>query len=292
MRANVGLWTGSIESQPLVAVPEIAATIEGQGWASLWIPEAVGREAFTASQLLLTATSRLEIGTGIASIWGRDAFAAASAGRTLRALSGNRFTLGLGVSHAPLVESMRGHNYGRPVAAMRDYLRAIGQTPPTVPGEAELPPIVIAALGPKMLDAAVEFGVGVHPYLVTPDWTAVTRSRVGADTRIVVEQAAVVDPAADRDEWRRRAHAHLEIYSGLPNYRASFERQGFSIEEDSVRGGSEKLKDAMVTHGVEATVSRVDEHFAAGATEVVVQVLGSNVTQVPTADWQLLADAL
>ncbi|WP_026303350.1 TIGR03620 family F420-dependent LLM class oxidoreductase [Jongsikchunia kroppenstedtii] len=292
MRADVGLWTGSIESQPLAAIPEIATTIESQGWSSLWIPEAVGREAFTASQLLLAATSRLAIGTGIASIWGRDAFAAASAGRTLRALSDNRFTLGLGVSHAPLVERMRGHNYGRPVAAMRDYLRAIQQAPPTVPGEADLPPIVIAALGPKMLDAAVEFGVGVHPYLVTPDWTAATRSRVGSDTRVVVEQAAVIDPAADRDEWRRRAQWHLEIYTGLPNYRASFERQGFSAEDDAVRGGSEKLKEALVTHGVDATAARIDEHFAAGATEVVLQVLGTDITQVPTADWQLLAETL
>lgn len=146
--------------------------------------------------------------------------------------------LGLGVSHAPLVERMRGHSYGKPLAAMRDYLDAVDAAPYAAAG-GQQPPRVLAALGPRMLELARDRAQGAHPYLVTPEHTAQAREVLGARAVLAVEQAVVV--GEDEDTWRRRAHWHLEIYTRLPNCRASWVRQGYG-EDDAVRGGSERLK--------------------------------------------------
>ncbi len=291
-----GIWTTAMEGAPLGEARDIVAELDEQGWGSLWFGEAYGREAMTSSQIWLGASRRMVIGTGIASIYGRDAVSTAAAARTLQALHPGRFVLGLGVSHAPLVERMRGHSYGKPVTAMREFLDALDKAPALVPGEQQLPPVVLAALGPKMLELSRERTSGAHPYLVTPEHTAFAREILGTGgpgprPLLAVEQAAVIAPGADDDEWRRRAHDHLNIYTGLPNYRGSWLRQGFS-DDDFVRGGSERLKAALVTNGLEATVARAREHLDAGADTVLIQVLGPSTVVAPRADWALLAQAL
>lgn len=290
---RVGLWTTALDALDVPAARDMVAELDEQGWASLWFGEAYGREAFTAAAVYLAASSKMSVGTGIASIYARDAMATAGAARTLAAAFPGRFLLGLGVSHAPLVERMRGHDYGRPMAAMTSYLDAVDQAPYLVAGNVEAPPRVLAALGPRMLGLARDRAQGAHPYLTTPDHTAQARAVLGGTAEngplLVVEQAAVVGD--DEDGWRSRAHAHLEVYTGLPNYRASWERQGFTAD-DAVRGGSDRLKSAMVTRGLEGTAARVREHLHAGATSVVVQVLGSGVTDVPRTDWARLGEAL
>ncbi len=286
---RIGIWTGTLDALEVPAAREAVAELDSQGWGSLWFGEAYGREAFTAAQLYLGASSRLVVGTGIANIYGRDAVTAGAAARTLNAAYPERFILGLGVSHVPLVERMRGHNYGRPVAAMSEYLDALDAAPYMVAGTPALPVRVLAALGPRMLELARDRADGAHPYLVTPEHTASARELLGPDRLLVVEQAAVL--SEDEDSWRERAHAHLEIYTGLPNYRNSWLRQGFS-EEDAVRGGSERLKRALVLRGLEEVSARVQEHLDAGASTVLVQVLGAHVAEVPKADWARLAEAL
>jgi probable F420-dependent oxidoreductase len=286
---RLGIWTATLDALEVPAAREAVAEIESQGWGSLWFAEAYGREAFTAAQLYLGACSRLIVATGIANIYGRDAVTAASAARTLNGAFPERFILGLGVSHVPLVERMRGHTYGRPVAAMREYLAALDAAPYLVAGTPELPPRVLAALGPRMLELARARAGGAHPYLVTPEHTAWARELLGGERMLIVEQAAVVP--LDPDSWRERAHAHLELYTGLPNYRNSWVRQGFS-EEDAVRGGSERLKRALVPRGLEEIARRVREHQEAGATTVLVQTLGAHVAELPMADYARLAEAL
>ena len=294
---RVGLWTGSLEGVPVAQLPEVLGELDEQGWGSVWFGEAVGREAFTAAQLYLAASRRMAIGTGIANIYGRDASAAASAARTIEATHPGRFVLGLGVSHAPLVERHRGHNYGRPLAAMREYLDALDRTRPLAAGEEAMPPVVLAALGPRMLELARDRTAGAHPYLTLPEHTAQAREILGGTAddgpALIVETAAVVAEGVDDDDelWRSRAHDHLNVYTGLPNYRNSWTRQGFD-ESDYVRGGSERLKQAMVTRGIEATRARVQEHLDAGASTVLVQVLGESVLVPPVADWRIAADGL
>jgi len=286
---RVGLWTSSLDALEVPAAREQVAELDAQGWGALWFGEAYGREAFTAAQLYLGASERLVVATGIASIHGRDAVAANGAARTLEAAFPGRFVMGLGVSHAPLVERMRGHTYGRPVAAMREYLDALDGAPYAAAGGTQPPPRVLAALGPRMLELARDRAQGAHPYLVTPEHTAQARAALGPDALLAVEQAVVLDE--DVDEWRRRAHWHLEIYTGLPNYRASWRRQGFS-DDDAVRGGSERLKQAMVVRGPESVRERVAAHLEAGASHVCLQVLGADASDVPAADWARLAPAV
>ena len=286
---RVGLWTSSLDALEVPAAREQVAELDAQGWGALWFGEAYGREAFTAAQLYLGASERLVVATGIASIHGRDAVAANGAARALEAAFPGRFVMGLGVSHAPLVERMRGHTYGRPVAAMREYLDALDGAPYAAAGGTQPPPRVLAALGPRMLELARDRAQGAHPYLVTPEHTAQARAALGPDALLAVEQAVVLDE--DVDEWRRRAHWHLEIYTGLPNYRASWRRQGFS-DDDAVRGGSERLKQAMVVRGPESVRERVAAHLEAGASHVCLQVLGADASDVPAADWARLAPAV
>jgi len=282
----VGLWTAALDAVEPAAVPDVVGALDAQGWDALWFGEAYGREAFSAAQLYLSATSRMAVGTGIASIYGRDAVAASSAGRLLADRYPGRFLLGLGVSHAPLVERMRGHSYGKPLRAMTEYLDAMDAAPWFAAGGQTPPPRVLAALGPKMLELARDRAAGAHPYLVVPEHTAQARAVLGEGPLLAVEQAVVLSD--DPDVVRARAHWHLEIYTGLPNYRASWVRQGFG-DDDVVRGGSDRLKAAMVVAGEDAIVRRVREHLDAGADHVCLQVLGEDAFDVPVADWAALA---
>ncbi|MGW0837814.1 TIGR03620 family F420-dependent LLM class oxidoreductase [Streptomyces prunicolor] len=288
---RVGIWTASLDAVAPAAGAEIAAELEEQGWGTLWFGEAYGREAFSQAGLLLAATSRMRVATGIATIWARDAVAANAASRTLSAAYGGRFTLGLGVSHRPLVERVRGGSYGKPVAAMREYLTAMaGATFYAAEADAPRPPVLIAALGPRMLETARELADGSHPYLVTPAQTAEVRAALGPDKIVAVELGAVL--TKDRETALRRAHAHLDIYTGLPNYRNNWLRGGFD-ETDLVRGGSDRLAESLVAWGDEtAILDRVREHLDAGADHVCVQALMESPFEVPTEPWRELAPAL
>lgn len=264
----------------------VAAEIESLGYSALWFPESWGRESLTSATLLLAATSTLTVATGITNIWGRDAVASVNAARTLNATFDDRFVLGLGVSHQPLVERLRGHEYASPLANMRDYLAAMDKAPMHAYEVEQTYARVIAALGPKMLKLGAEMADGVHTYLVDVEHTALARALVG-DKFLNVEQAVVIGQS--REEFLQRAHAHLDFYTGLENYRANWRRMGFG-PEDYVRGGSERLCDAMVVHGdADAIAQRVSDHFVAGADHVCLQVLGPDPKVPPHEDWRLVA---
>lgn len=289
LHASVGIWTGAHELQAPTARGGVAAEIESLGYSALWFPESWGRESLTSATLLLSATSTLTIASGITNIWGRDAVASANAARTLNATFGERFVLGLGVSHQPLVERLRGHQYLSPLANMREYLAAMDKAPMHAQEAQQLYTRVIAALGPKMLALGAAMADGVHTYLVDVEHTALSRRLVG-DKFLNVEQAVVLGQS--REEFLTRAHSHLEFYTGLENYRANWRRMGFG-PEDYVRGGSERLCDAMVVHGDADVISqRVNDHFTAGADHVCLQVLGADPAVAPREDWRLVAEGL
>ena len=286
---RIGIWTTTLESLPAPAACEAAAELDAAGWGSLWYGEAYGREAFTQAAMLLDATPRMVVGTGIANIYARGPMATAAATRNLEARFPGRFVCGLGVSHKPLVERDRGETYGPPLQAMQAYLERMANAP-YMAADAAMPTVVLAALGPKMLDLCASATQGAHPYLVTPEHTASARERLGAGPLLCVEQAVVV--GVDAEEARRRAHEHLGFYTGLPNYRNSWLRQGFD-ESDFGRGGSERLADALVAMGdVDAVKARVQAHLDAGADHVLVQAIGATLADVPADQWRLLAPAL
>jgi probable F420-dependent oxidoreductase len=286
LRGTLGLWTMTLDAVSPRSSAEAAEEIESLGYAALWYPEAWGREALTNAGLLLSSTSTLVVASGIANIYGRDAVAASNGAKTLGAAYDERFVLGLGVSHVPLVEGLRGHEYTTPLAAMREYLLAMDKAPMFADEGSTRVPRVLAALGPKMLELSAELADGALPYLVTPEHTAQARASVG-DQFLAVEQAVVLGQS--QEEYLRRAHDHLEIYTGLPNYRASWRRLGFT-DEDFVRGGSDRLCQALVVHGDEdAVLRRVNEHRDVGADHVCLQVLGADIATPPLDEWRRLA---
>jgi len=289
LRGTTGLWSFAHETVAPAAAGEVAALIEELGFSALWYPEAFGRESLTSASLLLAGSSSLVIGSSIASIWARDAMAASAAAKTLSEMSHDRFVLGLGVSHKPMVERTRGHDYQRPLAAMDAYLDALDATTMFAAEAAARPPRLIAALGPAMLALARDKADGAIPYLVTPEHTELARSILGPDAFLGVEQAVVLSD--DAGVVAERAAAHLHIYTGLPNYQNSWRRLGFS-DDDFVPGGSRRLQQALVVSGDEdAVAARVADHMAAGADHVCLQVLGPDAFGVPEEDWRRLGPA-
>lgn len=286
--SRVGVWWTS-DAWAIRDVQEAARDIEALGYGSLFYGEAYGKETLTQAGALLGATERLVVGSGIANIHARDAIAAESGGRTLTALHPGRFVLGLGVSHGPLV-TRRGGEYDKPLATMRDYLQRMAAVPTEVEPGAGRPTRLLAALGPKMIELSGTDADGAHPYLVLPAQTRVTRGALGPDKWVVSEQAVAL--GADHDDALRRAHAHLEVYSGLPNYRNSWLRQGFD-ESDLVRGGSDRLAEALVGMGdPDIVAASVTAHLGAGADHVVVQVLGEGAFDDPRPALRELAPVL
>ncbi len=272
--SRIGVWWAS-DTWPMPAAQEVARDIESMGYGSLFLPEIGFKDALIESAAFLEATDRLVVGTGIANIHARIPETAEGAGRTLTALYPGRFVLGLGVSHGPLVARF-GVAYDKPLATMRDYLARMAALPEIIEPGSGRPTRLLAALGPKMIELSGSEADGAHPYLATPAHTATTREILGPDKWLVPEQAVVVggDGKLDEAEQMRRAHLHLQIYSGLPNYRNSWKRLGFD-ESDFVPGGSEKLARGIVGMGsVEQAAATVTAHLDAGADHVLVQVLG------------------
>jgi probable F420-dependent oxidoreductase len=213
--------------------------------------------------------------------------AMAAGHKTITSAYPDRFLLGIGVSHQPAVEAMRGHEYGKPVATMRAYLEAMDGAlyfalpPPTEPVR------VLAALGPKMLALAAEKASGAHPYFVPPEHTARAREILGPDRLLAPEQAVVLE--TDPPRARELARKHMSIYIGLPNYANNLRRLGFT-EEDLTPPGSDRLVDAVVAWGDDgAVVRRVAEHRAAGADHVCLQVIEGDPRQLPLEAWRRLA---
>jgi probable F420-dependent oxidoreductase len=286
----VGIWTGSFENQPAANAQEAARELEELGYGAIWFGEAVGREALTHAGLLLAGTKRIVIATGIANIYARDAFAMAAGQKTLAEAYDNRFLLGLGVSHVPLVEQLRGHRYEKPVATMRAYLDAMDSARyQSIPPRTK-PARILAALGPKMLQLSGERADGAHPYNVNPEHTAQARQILGPDPYLCPEQAVVLE--TDPSKARQIGRKFLGIYLGLPNYTNNLLRLGFD-ESDFKDGGSNRLIDAIIAWGdLDAIRNRVREHHAAGADHVGIQVLTADPKVLPLPEWRELASAL
>ena len=282
---RVGVWTWPLVTAPAPHIRQAVRAIEDMGYGAVWFPESRGREAIALSAMLLAETSTIKVAPGIANIWARDASAAAGAAMALGEAWPGRFTLGLGVSHAPAV-GVRGHEYVRPLARMREYLDAM-ESAVFVGPEPETPvPVVLAALGPKMLRLAVEKAAGAHPYFVPVSHTAFARETMGPDGFLAPEQAVVLD--TDPERARATARGHMERYLLLDNYRRNLLRLGWG-ESDLDNGGSDEVVDAVVAWGsAEAITETIAAHHEAGADHVSIQVI-SESEGVPLAELEELA---
>lgn len=244
---------------------EIAAHIERLGYRTLWITE-FQKDAFAHAGLVLAATQRLTVATGIANVWAREPETLVSGTNTLAEAYDGRFVLGVGIGHAKFVE-----RYRRPYATMRDYLADMHAARYAGPEPESPVPWLLAALRPRMLALAAEQTQGSHPYFVPVEHTAAAREALGPDRLLAPELAVVLDP--NPETARATARRHTKLYLGLPNYVNNLRALGWS-EDDLAGTGSDRLVDAIVAWGDEsAIVRRVEEHLAAGADHVCVQAI-------------------
>jgi probable F420-dependent oxidoreductase len=275
---RLGVWT-FVDGMPAADAAAVAKRIEAWGYPALWLPEAVGRDPFATIAYLGAHTSRLVFATGIANIYARDPMAMNALRLTVGELTGGRFALGLGVSHAHLVTGVRGHAYEKPVATMRAYLEAMAKGLYMAPKPAQDVPIVLAALRPKMLALAAEKAQGAHPYFVTPEHTARAREILGKGPILAPEQKVLL--CTDAAKARAVARASMKIYAGLPNYQNNLKWLGY---DDSDFGGgiSDRLVDAIVAWGDEGAIrKRIQAHWDAGADHVCIQPLSPENPMLP-----------
>lgn len=279
--ARIGIWSAELRSAPPPAVADAAAELETLGYGAAWVP-GVFDDPFSTAATMLAASERMLIGAGVVSIWERSAGHVAAATTAINEQFEDRFLLGIGAGHQPLVDRDRPGRYRRPADNVARYLDDLDKAETPVPARQR----VLAALGPRMLRLAGQRTAGSHPYLVPPEHTAYARELLGEGPLLMPEQAVVLsrDPILARDI----ARAHVAEHIDLPAYAAAWRRLGFSAD-DLAGGGSDRLVAAAVAWGEEAIKKRVDRHFAAGADHVSLHVLGMSDGRLPRSEWLRLA---
>jgi probable F420-dependent oxidoreductase len=281
---GVGIWSSQLRYGNPAESADAAAELDELGFKALWIPD-VGGPVLEAVGHLLASTKRTVIATGILNLWMHSPGDVAESYAALTAEHGDRFLLGIGVSHAPLIDAGEPGRYRKPLAATAAFLDGLDAAPQPVPVDRR----VLAALGPKMLTLSATRGRGAHPYLVTPDHTASARATLGAGPLLLPEQTVILTDSAD--EAHSIGTDWLRAYLALPNYANNLLRSGFS--EDDLAQVSDRLFDAIIAWGDEETIlRRVAEHRAAGADHVCVQVLLADPTAFPREQWRRIAAAI
>ncbi len=282
--APTGIWSGHLRYGDRAQAADAAAELEALGYGALWIPD-VGGDLFPAIENLLGSTTTATIATGILNLWMHEPADVAARYHQLTTVYGDRLVLGIGVSHAPLIDAKEAGRYRQPLATTRRYLEQLDEQAPTVPTDRRL----LAALGPKMLELSATLANGTHPYNVTPEHTAIARAALGPDRIVAPEQAVILE--TDPERARRIARAFLTTYCALPNYANNWYRIGFS-PDDALDGGSDALIDALIAWGDEdAIAARVQAHRDAGADHVCIQVLTES-GELPLPEWRRLAPVL
>lgn len=278
---GTGVWSAALRYGDVGAAADAAAELEALGLTAVWIPD-VGGDVFGRVGALLAATDKMVVATGILNLWMHEAAETAAQHAAL----GGRFLVGIGVSHAMLIDAKAPGTYRKPLAAMRAYLDALDGADPPLAREAR----VLAALGPAMLALARDRAAGAHPYLANPDHTAAARQALGAGPLLAPEQPVVLN--TDPAEARAIARAHLATYLALPNYTNNLRRLGYG-DDDIAGGGSNRLVDGIVACGDEASIAdRVRAHRDAGADHVCIQVLTETPGSFALDEWRRLAPAI
>ena len=271
---RIGVWSFALESLTAAEEREAVAEIESFGYGAIWFPESVeSREVFAHAGWILASTERAIAVSGIANIWARDPTAMANGWRMLTDAYPERFVLGVGVSHAGSV-ARRGGTYERPYTAMRDYLDSMNRAPSSAPENDWTPRLVLAALGPRMLELGAERAHGVHSYFVPVEHTAFARQRLGPGPVLAVEQTVVLE--SEPSEARRVARGFALDYLQSENYARNLKRMGWT-GADVAGQGSDALIDAVIAWGdVDRVALRVRQHLDAGADHVCVQVVAED----------------
>ena len=259
MLGRFGIWSRELRFGDADESVEAAAELQGLGFGTLWIPGGPGGDILDTVETMLRATDEVMVATGILSVWGHDAAAVATTHAALDDGYPGRFLLGLGISHAPLVDADQPGRYTRPLETMTAYLDALDSHAP--PGTR--PQRILAALAPRMVELAGRRTLGVHPYMVPVEHTRWVRAALGPARLVATELSVVLEP--DLGRARDEARLDLALYLTLPNY---VKPGGARLRGGRVPdGGSNRLVDALYALGSAGHVAdRAREHLDAGAT--------------------------
>jgi probable F420-dependent oxidoreductase len=275
----VGVWSMELRNAGRPGVAEAAAELTERGLKALWIPGLDGNGVFEDTGALLSASPETHVVLGVLGIWRQKASEVSARLRELDARYGERTVVGFGVSDRNAAEAA-GQSFDNPVGAVSNYLDEVD-----IPAKR----LLLGALGPRMATLAAERTAGIHPFMVTPDYTAKMRARLGAGAIIAPHQAVVF--STDAEQARRIGREQLGMFIGFDAYRNNLRRLGWT-DEDLVPGGSDRLIDALVGWGDDDAVRRrLQEQLDAGADQVAVHVLSTTPGgALPRQEWRRLAD--
>lgn len=269
MTATLGVWFApeAIASPDLVKSTQL---MEELGYETFWLAETFGRDPFALAANLGAHTSKIKLATGIANVFHRHPGAMKQAANTVAEQTGGRFILGLGISSPAIVQKVRKLDYSKPVTFLREYLDGYEKARYfAVPPPVEVP-LILAALGPKMLGIAKDRSAGAITYNMTPEHTAMAREALGPDRILAVEQKIIL--GASQDAARATAAGVMKFYQKAPGYRRAWNALGFT--DADIDDATAKYLDGVVAWGDEKTVrDRIEAHVAAGADHVCIQPL-------------------
>lgn len=246
---------------------DLVRSIEALGYESVWLLDSFSRDPFIAASFILDSTTTLKVGTGIVTVYSRDAMAAAQARDTFAEYYPGRFLMGLGASNETIVK-MRGGEWLAPVKKMSSYLKAVNGAALTHAKPAVPVPLHIAAHAAGLQSLAVEEANGIITWILPVQSVSEARVQVGSNLEITANFPYILNE--DPREARQVARSFLAMYINLAYYQSAYLKVGFEAG-DFADGGSDRLIDAIVAWGnPEMIRSRVDAYFEAGASRVVI----------------------
>ncbi|MDH3753129.1 MAG: LLM class F420-dependent oxidoreductase [Acidimicrobiia bacterium] len=279
---QLGIFDSSSRVDRLVASAKEADEL---GFSTLWTPQTFDVDALTALAVVAREVPGLRLGTAVVPTYPRHPMMLAQQARTVNQVADGRLRLGIGLSHQPVVEGMWGIPFDKPIRHMREYLEILvpllrdgkvsfGGETLTGRGEINIPGepcgVLVAALGPRMLELTAQVADGTITWMVGPrtlaeHTTPVINAAAEAAGRPAPQVIASlpVCVTADIDTARTRAAEDFAIYGHLPSYRAMLDREGADGPEDIAAIGS-----------IDHVAERLDGLFTAGATEAIATIFG------------------
>jgi probable F420-dependent oxidoreductase len=278
---RVGVWSMELRDAGRPEAQDAAAELDALVLRALWFPGLDGRGVFDDVGHPLRSAPNSAVVVGVLGIWGQDTTAIGDRLHQLDTEFGPRTISGFGVSNAQAAVN-GGQVYGNPIEAVGAFLDRLDDAAHPIRPERRL----LGANGPKMAELAASRTAGIHPFLVTPQYSVTARDWIGHDPLIAPHLAVVFESDAARA--RAIGRDGIGMFIGLPAYQSSLRRIGFS-EADVVPGGSDRLIDAVVAWGSPDDIrSRIQAHLDAGADHVAVNVLGAQDSDA-RPQWRELA---
>jgi 5,10-methylenetetrahydromethanopterin reductase len=284
---RIGMFRGDVANGPVDKIVDAAKVASDAGYTTFWLPQIFGYDALTTLAVVGAQVPDIELGTAVVPTYPRHPVALAQQAMTVQAISGGRLALGVGLSHQLVIEGMYGMSFEKPLRHMREYLEilvplvqtgGVSFTGETLVGNAGLDikgatpfPILLAALGPKMLELAGSVADGTLTWMTGP---ATIESHIAPVITAAAEKAGRPAPrigvglpvcvTEDVDAARALAAQTFEIYGTLPSYRAMLDREGAGGPADVAIVGNEAE--------VRAAIQRLDD---IGTTDFVANVFGA-----------------